>query len=135
MRTLTVKIESMKDLIAAAVNAGARAERGAVFEAPSVLSFDTWEAMHRTLAPKRTGILVAMAGRGPLTVRQVAALVGRDIKNVHGDLDMLPQRRHRPVGRRLRLPLRPSPFRVRHGSGGIGGRPGDWRGLARQSAL
>lgn len=89
MATLTVKIESMKDVIASAVDAAARAQAGATFEAPSVLSFDSWDAMHRTLAPKRTEILVVMAGRGALTVRQVASLVGRDIKNVHGDLDML----------------------------------------------
>ncbi|WP_119255531.1 transcriptional regulator [Shinella zoogloeoides] len=89
METLTVKIESMKDVIASAVDAAKRAEAGEVVEARSVLSFDSWEAMHRTLAPKRTEIVMAMAGRGSLTVREVAKLVNRDIKNVHGDLDML----------------------------------------------
>lgn len=86
METLTVKIESMKDLISCAVDAAKRAE---AVEARSVLSFASWEAMHRTLAPKRTEIVMAMAGRGSLSVRDVAKLVNRDIKNVHGDLDML----------------------------------------------
>lgn len=89
METLTVKIESMKDVIASAVDAAKRAEAGEAFEARSVLSFDSWESMHRTLAPKRTEVVMAMAGRGSLTVREVAKLVNRDIKNVHGDLDML----------------------------------------------
>lgn len=89
METLTVKIESMKDVIASAVDAAKRAEAGEAIEARSVLSFDSWEAMHRTLAPKRTEIVMAMAGKGSLTVRDVAKLVNRDIKNVHGDLDML----------------------------------------------
>ena len=89
METLTVKIESMDDVIASAVDAARRAEAGERFEARSILSFASWEAMHRTLAPKRTEIVMAMAGRGSLTVREVAKLVNRDIKNVHGDLDML----------------------------------------------
>ena len=53
------------------------------------ISFLTIEQMWKTLSPKRTAILQAMAGQGPLSIREVARRVGRDVKAVHGDVTAL----------------------------------------------
>jgi predicted transcriptional regulator len=42
-----------------------------------------------TLSIKRLEILRAMAGQGPLAIREVARRVGRDVKAVHGDVQGL----------------------------------------------
>jgi predicted transcriptional regulator len=41
------------------------------------------------LTAKRWEVLKAMAGQGPLTIREVARRVGRDVKAVHGDVHAL----------------------------------------------
>ncbi|WLR93537.1 HVO_A0114 family putative DNA-binding protein [Shinella zoogloeoides] len=89
MNTLTIRLQSYENMIAEVERNSASAAKGEGGDAQPTFSFESWEAMHRTLAPKRTEIVMAMAGRGSLTVREVAKLVNRDIKNVHGDLDML----------------------------------------------
>jgi predicted transcriptional regulator len=89
MKTLSVKIETMEETLAAAAASWKSAVTGAEVPARQTLSFDSWDAMHRTLAPKRLDIVRAMTGQGPLSVRDVARRVGRDVKNVHADLDML----------------------------------------------
>jgi len=89
MQTLNVRVQTFGGLKDELLRNLARADTDPAFEAQPTLSFDSWDTMHRILAPKRTQIVMAMAGRGALTVRDVARLVERDIKNVHGDLDML----------------------------------------------
>src|SRR6266498_1447452 len=53
------------------------------------ISFATPELLWKVLTPKRWELLKAMAGQGPLTIREVARRVGRDIKAVHGDVHAL----------------------------------------------
>lgn len=53
------------------------------------ISFASIELMWRILNPKRTEILRAMTGAGPLSIREVARRVGRDVKAVHGDVTAL----------------------------------------------
>ena len=55
----------------------------------SYISFPTIEQMWRTLSPKRADIVRAMTGAGPISIREVARRVGRDIKAVHGDVTAL----------------------------------------------
>lgn len=55
----------------------------------SVYSFPSYEDLHRTLTPKRIAIIDVMAGKGPLSMREIARLVGRDFKAVHGDITAL----------------------------------------------
>jgi predicted transcriptional regulator len=43
----------------------------------------------KVLTAKRWEVLKAMAGQGPLTIREVARRVGRDVKAVHGDVHAL----------------------------------------------
>ena len=89
MKTVTIKIEAIKDFSAnvlSALNAAAAGERGV---GDDVISFPSWEVMHKTLSPNRLGILLAMAGFGEMTIRDIAARVGRDIKGVHTDVTAL----------------------------------------------
>ncbi|MDR2012239.1 MAG: transcriptional regulator [Rhodanobacter sp.] len=52
-------------------------------------TFQSAQAMARTLTPNRWGLIVAMAGAGPLGVRELARRVGRDVKGVHTDTQAL----------------------------------------------
>lgn len=82
MKTLTVRIESLHDAgksILAAIKTGSA-------EKTAGLSFPSYEAMHRTLSPKRLEIIRVMAGQGPLSYREVARRAGRDFKGVHTDV-------------------------------------------------
>lgn len=85
MKILTIRIETpeeVKDAVLAAVGGGNA-------EPDAGLSFARYEDMHRVLSPKRLDIVRAMAGRGPLSIRQVARSVGRDFKGVHTDVTSL----------------------------------------------
>jgi predicted transcriptional regulator len=53
------------------------------------ISFATPELLWKVLTAKRWEILKAMCGAGPLTVREIARRVDRDVKSVHLDLTAL----------------------------------------------
>ena len=53
------------------------------------ISFPTPELLWKVLTAKRWELLKAMCGAGPLTVREAAKRVNRDIKSVHTDLAAL----------------------------------------------
>jgi predicted transcriptional regulator len=53
------------------------------------ISFATPELLWKVLTAKRWEILKAMCGAGPLTVREIARRVQRDVKSVHTDLTAL----------------------------------------------
>ena len=82
-RTVTLTVSSLDELAArmGASLAGRRIE-------PRI-AFASVDLLHRICAPKRLAILRAMAGEGPLPVREVARRVGRDVKAVHRDMAAL----------------------------------------------
>ena len=53
------------------------------------ISFATPELLWKVLTAKRWEVLRAMCGAGPVTVREVARRVDRDVKSVHTDLTAL----------------------------------------------
>ena len=53
------------------------------------ISFATPELLWRVLTAKRWELLRALCGAGPVTVRDAARRVNRDIKAVHNDLTAL----------------------------------------------
>jgi predicted transcriptional regulator len=53
------------------------------------ISFATPELLFRLLTAKRWQLVRAMAGSGPLSIREAARRVGRDVKAVHGDVQAL----------------------------------------------
>ena len=53
------------------------------------ISFASVELLWKVITSKRWEILRAMTGTGPLSIREVARRVGRDVKSVHGDVQAL----------------------------------------------
>jgi predicted transcriptional regulator len=53
------------------------------------ISFATPELLWKVLTAKRWALLKVMCGAGPLTVREAARRVNRDVKSVHTDLSAL----------------------------------------------
>jgi predicted transcriptional regulator len=53
------------------------------------ISFATPELLFRLMTAKRWQLVRTMAGCGPLSIREVARRVGRDVKAVHGDVTAL----------------------------------------------
>ena len=87
--TLTVRLSTAGDAKARFVAAGARALAGAATEAVPTLDFLSYDDMHRVLAPSRLAIVKALAGQGPLSIREVARRVERDVQAVHRDVTTL----------------------------------------------
>jgi len=53
------------------------------------IGFLTGDDVWKTLTLKRWEVLRVMTGAGPLTIREGARRVGRDLKVVHGDVHLL----------------------------------------------
>jgi len=53
------------------------------------VSFATPELLWKVLTAKRWELLKAMCGAGPMSIREAARRVGRDVKAVHGDITAL----------------------------------------------
>ena len=79
------------------------------------ISFATPELLWKVLTAKRWELLKALCGAGPVTVREAARRVGRDVKAVHTDLSALLSIcwRAEPHG------VRPSRVPVRGGQGRV----------------
>ena len=53
------------------------------------ISFATPELLWQVLTAKRWEILRSLCGAGPVSIREAARRVGRDVKAVHGDITAL----------------------------------------------
>lgn len=53
------------------------------------ISFATPELLWKVLTAKRWELLKAMCGAGPMSIREAARRVGRDVKAVHSDITAL----------------------------------------------
>jgi predicted transcriptional regulator len=83
MNTVTIGVASLADTEARFI----AAYKGEPQE-PRI-DFGSFEALHRVITPKRWDILRAMAGQGPMTMREIARRVDRDFKGVHTDIHAL----------------------------------------------
>lgn len=81
--TVTLSVASREDVNRRALAAFRGQDQGAH------ISFSSVDLLWQTLTKKRWEILQAMAGAGPLSVREVARRVGRDVRRVHGDTQAL----------------------------------------------
>ncbi|EER5391525.1 glycosyl transferase family 1 [Escherichia coli] len=89
MKTVTIRIESLDAFTADVLSAFKKASEGATSNNENIVSFPDWQMMHKVLTPKRMDILMAMTGAGELSIREIAGLVGRDVKAVHTDVTSL----------------------------------------------
>lgn len=53
------------------------------------ISFATPELLWKVLTARRWELLKALCGAGPISIREAARRVGRDVKTVHGDVTAL----------------------------------------------
>jgi predicted transcriptional regulator len=53
------------------------------------LDFNRLEDAWKIVSEKRWGIIQAMTGAGPLSIREIARRIGRDVRAVHSDVTLL----------------------------------------------
>ncbi|MBS0398213.1 MAG: transcriptional regulator [Proteobacteria bacterium] len=83
MNVVTIGVSSVKEVrrrTAAAFRGGRQG---------SHISFASEELLWKTLTPKRWALLKIMAGQGPLSIREIARRVERDVRAVHSDVHAL----------------------------------------------
>lgn len=85
MRTVIFEIRTLESTLAGFSNAW-KTGRG---DASAHIGFESWEAMHKVLSPKRLEIIRSMVGAGPVNIREIARRVDRDFKGVHSDVRLL----------------------------------------------
>jgi predicted transcriptional regulator len=83
MRTVTLGVADSTEVSRRAVEALKGRAQG------TFISFATPELLFKLLTTKRWEIARAMTGAGPLSIRETARRVGRDVKAVHGDVTAL----------------------------------------------
>lgn len=82
MKTVILEVRTPKDAMAgfAEVWNTGKAQKFAR------ISFASPELLWQVLTAKRRAILKALCGVGPVSIREAARRVGRDVKGVHGDV-------------------------------------------------
>ena len=85
MKTVVLEVRDP----AAALDDFAKAWRSGKAQTPARISFATPELLWKVLTPKRWELLKALCGAGPLSIREAARRVGRDVKAVHSDVTAL----------------------------------------------
>lgn len=85
MKTVILDVKTPADSMADF----ARAWKTGMPDESARISFATPELLWRVLTAKRWELLKALCGAGPLSIREAARRVGRDVKAVHGDVTAL----------------------------------------------
>jgi len=83
MKTVTLEVVDRESVRRRAIAALRGRRRGAR------ISFASPELLFKVLTAKRWELLCTMTGAGPLSIRETARRVGRDVKAVHGDVHAL----------------------------------------------
>jgi predicted transcriptional regulator len=83
MKTVTLEVATLKDVKRRAQEAFKGRKQGAR------ISFATPELLFQLMTAKRWELIRTMTGAGPLSIREAARRVDRDVKGVHGDVHAL----------------------------------------------
>ena len=83
MKTVTLRVAALDEVKRRAEAAFRGVKQGAH------ISFASPELLFRLLTAKRWELLRALTGAGPVSIREAARRVGRDVKAVHGDVHAL----------------------------------------------
>lgn len=83
MRTVTLGVASRKKINKRFLDAMKGKEQGAF------ISFESPELLFKVLSGKRWDLLKIMTGADPMSIREAARRVGRDVKAVHADVRLL----------------------------------------------
>jgi predicted transcriptional regulator len=85
MNTVVLEVRTLEETLAEA----AQTMRSGKAERVAHISFATPELLWQVLTAKRWELLKALCGEGPVSIREAARRVGRDVKAVHGDVTAL----------------------------------------------
>jgi predicted transcriptional regulator len=85
MKTVTLDVRSPADSMADFVQAWNTGKP----QKTARISFASPELLWQVLTAKRWALLKALCGAGPVSIRESARRVGRDVKAVHGDVTAL----------------------------------------------
>jgi len=85
MKTVTLDVRTPADSMADYT----RAWKTGKSQKSARISFATPELLWRVLTEKRWELLKVLCGAGPVSIREAARRVGRDVKAVHGDVTAL----------------------------------------------
>ena len=85
MKTVVLEVRSLKETLGDAT----RAMKTGRSEREARIGFASPELLWQVLTAKRWELLKAMCGAGPMSIREAARRVGRDVKAVHGDVKAL----------------------------------------------
>ena len=85
MKTVTLDVRTPADLMADFTHAWTTGKP----QKSARISFATPELLWRVLTAKRWELLKVLCGAGPVSIREAARRVGRDVKAVHGDVTAL----------------------------------------------
>jgi predicted transcriptional regulator len=85
MNTVVLEVRSLQETLSDA----AYAMNHAIAEDETHISFATPELLWAVLTAKRWEILKLLCGAGPVSIREAARRVERDVKAVHGDVTAL----------------------------------------------
>jgi predicted transcriptional regulator len=83
MKTVTLEVATLNDVKRRVQDAFKGRKQGAR------ISFASPELLFRLLTAKRWELIRTMTGVGPLSIREAARRVERDVKGVHGDVHAL----------------------------------------------
>jgi len=83
MKTVTLEVCPIDDVKRRFVQAFSGEEQGAF------ISFESSTALWKALTVKRWQLIEALTGVGPVTIREAARRVQRDVKAVHSDVHAL----------------------------------------------
>ena len=82
MNTVLLEVRSLEDSLASAAQTMTKGQA----ETEARISFATPELLWQVFTAKRWELLKALCGAGPLSIREAARRVGRDVKAVNGDV-------------------------------------------------
>ena len=85
MKTVTLDVRDSSESMAGFV----RAWKTGKSEKSVRISFATPELLWKVLTTKRWELLKVLCGAGPVSIREAARRVGRDVKAVHSDITAL----------------------------------------------
>jgi predicted transcriptional regulator len=83
MKELTIRIASLEESMEQFERAFEGEYQG------EFISFVTMDLLWQILTPPRFALIEAMAGKGPMSLRAAARMMGKDVKTVHGDVHAL----------------------------------------------
>lgn len=83
MRTVTLEVSSREKINKRFLQAFEGEPQG------EFISFDSPELLFKVISGKRWDLLKVMMGAGPMTIREAARRLERDVKAVHGDVQAL----------------------------------------------